>query len=156
MTENNWRVLKPWRAYIPSLSQLQHRAKVQQLNSYIKHLLHQRWAARHRSGSCAANSQDVLERIMQALEVNDSLRLLIYMCDRVAISSSKMSKLSSAYRCTCVPKTPSCHHARRFRKLLTWLFDMGSSPSCFVGAAARDPVHSIPTDLFKVVCLWRQ
>ena len=81
MTENNWRVLKPWRAYIPSLSQLQHRAKVRQLNSYIKHLLNQRWAARHRNGSCAANSQDVLERIMQALEVNDSLRLLIYMCD---------------------------------------------------------------------------
>ena len=81
MTENNLRVLKPWRAYIPSLSQLQHKAKVRQLNSYIKRLLHQRWAARHRNGNSAANSQDVLERIMQALEVNDSLRVSIYMHD---------------------------------------------------------------------------
>ena len=75
MTENNLRVLKPWRAYIPSLSQLQHKAKVRQLNSYIKRLLHQRWAARHRNGSSAGNSQDVLERIMQALQVNDSLHV---------------------------------------------------------------------------------
>ena len=70
MTENNLRVLKPWRAYIPSVSQLQHKAKVRQLNSYIKRLLHQRWDARHRNGSSTANSQDVLERIMQALEVS--------------------------------------------------------------------------------------
>ena len=81
MTENNLRVLKPWRAYIPSLSQLQHKAKVRQLNSYIKRLLHRRWAARHHNGSSAANSQDVLERIMQALEVSDSLRVSIYMHD---------------------------------------------------------------------------
>ncbi|KAL3162845.1 hypothetical protein ABBQ32_009299 [Trebouxia sp. C0010 RCD-2024] len=68
MTENNLRVLKPWRAYIPSLSQLQHKAKVRQLNSYIKCLLHRRWADRQRNGSSGANKQDVLERIMQALE----------------------------------------------------------------------------------------
>lgn len=72
MTENNLRVLKPWRAYVPSLSRIRHKAKVRELNSYIKRLLHQRWAARQHSGSSVTNSQDVLERIMQALEVNVS------------------------------------------------------------------------------------
>ena len=91
MTENNLRVLKPWRAYIPSLSQIRHKAKVQQLNSYIKRLLHQRWAARQHNGSSAANSQDVLERIMQALEVNFSC-------------------------CIGVANDPCCQHARGNRK----------------------------------------
>lgn len=95
MTENNLRVLKPWRAYIPSLTQLQHKAKVRQLNSYIKRLLHQRWAARHRNGSSAGNSQDVLERIMQALEVNDSLHVHLHMpVSSVAMSSSNLSQVS--------------------------------------------------------------
>ncbi len=71
MTENNLRVLKPWRAYIPSLSQLQHKAKVRQLDSYIKRLLHTRWAERQQSSKNGnqIGNQDVLERIMQALEV---------------------------------------------------------------------------------------
>ena len=70
MTENNLRVLKPWRAYIPSVSQLQHKAKVRRLNSYIKRLLHRRWADRKRNGSSGTNNQDVLERIMHALQVS--------------------------------------------------------------------------------------
>ena len=71
MTENNLRVLKPWRAYIPSLTQLQHRAKVRRLNAYITQLLHKRWAARQSrsKGDPEDSNQDVLERIMQALEV---------------------------------------------------------------------------------------
>ena len=75
MTENNLRVLKPWRAYIPSFTQLQHRAKVKRLNGYITQLLHKRWATRQSKGGkeSAQGYQDVLERIMQALEVGLSL-----------------------------------------------------------------------------------
>lgn len=71
MTENNLRVLKPWRSYIPSLSQLQHKAKVCSLNSYIKRLLHKRWAEKQQSSKKGTHTgkEDVLERIMQALEV---------------------------------------------------------------------------------------
>jgi len=71
MTENNLRVLKPWRRYIPSVSQLQHKAKVRRLNSYIKHLIHTRWAEKQQSSKDGnqTGKEDVLERIMQALEV---------------------------------------------------------------------------------------
>ena len=71
MTENNLRVLKPWRRYVPSMSQLQHKAKVRRLDSYIKHLIHSRWAEKQQSSKDGKQTgkEDVLERIMQALEV---------------------------------------------------------------------------------------
>ena len=81
MTENNLRVLKPWRAYIPSFTQLQHKAKVRRLNSYIKRLVHRRWAEKKQNGKSAANNPDVLERIMQALEVSMNQDLAHFSCD---------------------------------------------------------------------------
>ena len=67
MTENMSRVLKPWRGYIPSLTQLQHKARVKRLASYIKQLLRTRWGQRKQNGHHSAN--DILGRIMQGLEV---------------------------------------------------------------------------------------
>ena len=68
MTENMSRVLKPWRNYIPSVTQLQHKARVKRLNDYITQLLRQRWAQRHTNGH--SRNTDILGRLMQALEVN--------------------------------------------------------------------------------------
>ena len=67
MTENMSRVLKPWRGYIPSLTQLQHKARVKRLDSYIKQLLRMRWGQRKQNGH--SSDSDILGRIMQGLEV---------------------------------------------------------------------------------------
>ena len=87
MTENNLRVLKPWRAYLPSLAQLRHKDKVRRLNSYVKRLVHRRWAERQQSGNSAAHNQDVLERIMQALEVSMTLQLAQHDLETCSVTS---------------------------------------------------------------------
>ena len=95
MTENNLRVLKPWRAYIPSFTQLQHRAKVKRLNGYITQLLHKRWATRQSQGSKdnLDGYQDVLGRIMQALEVHQEA---IVDCHHCGMSSNAPATVRSA------------------------------------------------------------
>ncbi len=67
MEEANHRVFQPWRAMLPTPAWWAYRSRIAQLNRYLLGIIRTRWAAR--SSGETPTKQDVLDRIMNALEV---------------------------------------------------------------------------------------
>ena len=68
MEENNLRVLRVWRTYIPNRSWWQYRSRMSKLNNYVTSLLQDRWRDRQ-AGARDTRHRDVLDTIMAMLEV---------------------------------------------------------------------------------------
>lgn len=75
MTENNRRVMQPWREYLPSPGWFRHRTRVQRLNSYIVGRIRERWAARRKE--LRTQAPDILDRIIAAMEAS---LLIVWHC----------------------------------------------------------------------------
>jgi hypothetical protein len=73
MEENNLRVLRPWRHWLPSPSWFQYASRMRRLNSYIIGIMRERWAARA-AGALTPAKPDLLDRILLAIEVPFMLR----------------------------------------------------------------------------------
>lgn len=70
MEENNLRVLRIWRTYLPNRDWWLYRSNLRQLNAYVKNLLQQRWKHRQQNLRDAAHP-DVLDTIMEQMEVKE-------------------------------------------------------------------------------------
>ena len=70
MAEANLRSIRPWRAYMPTPSFFAFHWRMSHLDSYIKHLLRQRWSTRSERRSAAR--LDILDRLLNAIEVHSA------------------------------------------------------------------------------------
>ena len=68
MEENNIRVLRPWRPYLPLPSTFAYQRCVARLNAYLTGLIRRRWAARQAGD--VSGTPDTLDRVLQAIEVS--------------------------------------------------------------------------------------
>ena len=105
MTENNKRVMQPWREYLPSSGWFQHRTRVQRLNSHIVGRIRERWAARRKG--LRTQAPDILDRIMAAMEA--SLPLVWHCRSRegpVACPAAAAGPLT--LRSACMPTALKC------------------------------------------------
>ena len=101
MTENNRRVMQPWREYLPSPGWFRHRTRVQRLNSYIVGRIQERWAARRKG--LRTQAPDILDRIMAAMEAS---LLVMWRCRKpgIALWPARLQQLG--HSCSAQPACP--------------------------------------------------
>ena len=70
MEESLKRSLRPWRMWLPIPAWFTYRARMRQLNAYVKGRLRDRWHQRRRGW--APDQPDLVDHLMRSLEVNCS------------------------------------------------------------------------------------